>query len=155
MSNRPISPVTFIGNPNITLEELGNNLSAINASNIWISPILNRDLGAFEPSPEFLYDGLLAYADGTNWNPGSGKGYYRYNLATTAWVAVGSGGGSTTVFPILASPDGNYWAVKLDNNGQLYVEPTTVPTTYVLTAPDTSTWNLAVDNSGQLTATKV
>lgn len=32
-------------------------------------------------------DGDIRYADGTTWNPGSGKGMYRYN--GTAWVLLG------------------------------------------------------------------
>lgn len=28
--------------------------------------------------PEKLYDGLIVYADGTNWNPGGGEGVYVY-----------------------------------------------------------------------------
>ena len=34
--------------------------------------------------PPKAQEGMLAYADGTNWNPGSGKGVYVYN--GTAWV---------------------------------------------------------------------
>ncbi len=37
--------------------------------------------------PDKLYDGLVAYADGTNWNPGSGEGYYGYYAA--AWHFLG------------------------------------------------------------------
>lgn len=41
--------------------------------------------------PAKLADGLLAYADGANWNPGSGEGFYgRY---AGAWNALGGGGG--------------------------------------------------------------
>ena len=29
-------------------------------------------------APVKPYDGLIAIADGTNWNPGSGAGYYGY-----------------------------------------------------------------------------
>ena len=52
---------------------------------VWLSPSSNPNLGKIAPLAEFLRDGLLAYADGTNWNPGFGKGYYRYELATTSW----------------------------------------------------------------------
>lgn len=37
------------------------------------------------PSP--LKDGLIAYADGTTWNPGSGAGIYYYN--GSAWTLLG------------------------------------------------------------------
>lgn len=29
-------------------------------------------------APERLYDGLIVYADGTTWDPGSGEGIYAY-----------------------------------------------------------------------------
>lgn len=29
-------------------------------------------------APARLYNGLVAFADGTNWNPGSGAGLYEY-----------------------------------------------------------------------------
>ncbi len=37
--------------------------------------------------PDKLYDGLVVYADGTNWNPGSGEGIYAYHGA--AWNLLG------------------------------------------------------------------
>ncbi len=37
--------------------------------------------------PDKVYDGLIAYADGTNWNPGSGQGFYGYYAA--AWHFLG------------------------------------------------------------------
>lgn len=33
-------------------------------------------------------DGDPAHADGTNWNPGSGKGLYLYKASTATWVFV-------------------------------------------------------------------
>ena len=38
--------------------------------------------------PPKLKPGLILYADGTDWNPGSGEGLYRYNLAGS-WVFIG------------------------------------------------------------------
>jgi len=32
--------------------------------------------------------GLVVYADGSDWNPGSGEGQYRFNLAGS-WVFIG------------------------------------------------------------------
>ena len=37
--------------------------------------------------PDKLYNGLVAYADGTNWNPGSGRGVYAYENG--AWKLLG------------------------------------------------------------------
>ena len=34
--------------------------------------------------PSKLYNGLIAYADGTNWDPGSGRGVYAYESGS--WV---------------------------------------------------------------------
>lgn len=39
----------------------------------WTSPIMNDVLGQVVPPAEFLRDGHLAYADGTNWNPTSNQ----------------------------------------------------------------------------------
>lgn len=48
----------------------------------------NVQNGEFLPelhvAPAKPRNGKVAYADGTNWNPGSGKGIYFYN--GTAWV---------------------------------------------------------------------
>lgn len=38
-------------------------------------------------APSKLYDGLTVYADGTNWNPGSGQGVYTYYGAS--WNKLG------------------------------------------------------------------
>ena len=55
----------------------------------FMTPIGNKDYGKVAPNTEYLYDGLVAYANGTDWDPGSGKGLYRYNTTTSAWVLVG------------------------------------------------------------------
>lgn len=38
-------------------------------------------------APAKTFDGMVVYADGTNWNPGSGKGVYAYYGA--AWHYLG------------------------------------------------------------------
>lgn len=38
--------------------------------------------------PAKMKPGLVVYADGTQWNPGSGEGLYRRSLSNT-WVFVG------------------------------------------------------------------
>lgn len=61
--------------------------------------------------PEKLYNGLVAYADGTNWNPGSGRGVYAYQDG--AWVKLGGSAGvklclesaNTPALPALAFGD--------------------------------------------------
>ena len=44
-------------------------------------------LKQWNAEPDKLYDGLVAYADGSNWNPGSGEGFYGYYNA--AWHSLG------------------------------------------------------------------
>lgn len=39
--------------------------------------------------PQHLREGLMVYADGTTWNPGSGVGVYVYKGAATGWVKLG------------------------------------------------------------------
>ncbi len=50
----------------------------------WISPTFNSNVGLSAPTPAIA--GVLAYADGTNWNPGSGQGFYYYD--GTMWQPV-------------------------------------------------------------------
>jgi hypothetical protein len=38
-------------------------------------------------APAKLFDGLTAFADGTNWNPGAGQGVYTYYAG--AWNKLG------------------------------------------------------------------
>lgn len=39
--------------------------------------------------PPRIWAGMLVMADGTDWNPGSGEGLYRRNVANNAWVFIG------------------------------------------------------------------
>ena len=39
-------------------------------------------------APKRIVPGLVVYADGVKWNPGSGEGLYRRTIANT-WVFVG------------------------------------------------------------------
>ncbi len=43
-----------------------------------ISELSERMITKFYEEPEKLRDGMLVYADGTDWNPGSGEGAYLY-----------------------------------------------------------------------------
>lgn len=72
------------------ISEIVRTINQLIESNIWISPILNSRLGKGELPDEYKRDGLLAYADGTDWNPGNrGKGLYRYDSITSDWIKVG------------------------------------------------------------------
>jgi hypothetical protein len=56
----------------------------------WISPLANlSNLGEVEPPAAYLRDGMLAFADGINWNPGWGGGLYRYSVSEAHWLPVG------------------------------------------------------------------
>lgn len=39
--------------------------------------------------PAKKVNGHLAYADGVSWNPGSGRGVYRYDSGTGSWHFLG------------------------------------------------------------------
>lgn len=57
-----------------------------------VAAVLNDSLAGmreiqYKP-PARVKPGLVVIADGTEWNPGSGEGLYRYNLAG-AWVFIG------------------------------------------------------------------
>src|SRR5512139_277943 len=53
----------------------------------WISPTFNSNAGMVAPSPAIA--GVLAYADGTTWNPGDGQGFYYYD--GSKWQPLGGG----------------------------------------------------------------
>jgi len=46
-----------------------------------------HDLEVLYTEPSRLHEGMIRYADGTNWNPGSGAGPYCYN--GSSWVYLG------------------------------------------------------------------
>lgn len=77
-------PITKDG---ITYGEQANFINKLAVSIYWLSPILNPAFGQVEPPDYYKFDGALAFADGTNWNPnGTGKGWYYYNTTTLLWV---------------------------------------------------------------------
>lgn len=54
----------------------------------WSMPSIWRQCGKVEPPARYKVTGFLAWADGSNWNPGAGgQGYYRWD--GTTWVKVG------------------------------------------------------------------
>lgn len=48
---------------------------------------LINDYQVLHAAPAKLKHGMVRYADGTDWDPGSGEGLYRYN--GSAWVHLG------------------------------------------------------------------
>lgn len=74
--------------PNKNAETFEKRTATLNNAmdgNYFANPILNKNIGTYEPPTEYLRAGLQAYADGVNWDPGSGEGIYYYNAAG-AWV---------------------------------------------------------------------
>ncbi len=53
-----------------------------------VNSFLNGEHQVLYKEPPKRKPGLVVYADGTEWNPGSGEGLYRYNLAGN-WVFIG------------------------------------------------------------------
>lgn len=51
----------------------------------WLSPLVNPNAGKIEPPVRAKRTGLLALADGTNWNPG-GLGFGLYLWNGSSWV---------------------------------------------------------------------
>lgn len=46
-------------------------------------------LHVLNATPKKTKPGMLVYADGTNWDPGSGEGVYRRDKTNSGWVFVG------------------------------------------------------------------
>jgi hypothetical protein len=74
----------------LTEEQRTLLLNTILEAYIFINPLLNPHFGESEPAANLRRDGFPAYADGVNWNPGSGEGYYRYDTATASWLPMSS-----------------------------------------------------------------
>lgn len=51
-----------------------------------LSETLALELRVTNAIPVKPREGMIVYADGTNWNPGSGKGWYGFN--GSAWVLI-------------------------------------------------------------------
>ena len=79
---------TFIGV--VSHEQYTEFINTLALALRWISPLLNDVLGQVVPPAEFLREGHIAYADGTNWNPTSTQ---YTNIAGGTATTVG---GSTT-----------------------------------------------------------
>jgi hypothetical protein len=59
----------------------------------WVLPELNAQAGKQEPRP--IVDGMLAYADGVNWNPGFGRGIFK--RVSGAWVLLDAATTAATI----------------------------------------------------------
>jgi len=69
------------------LRQLIASLAAFirDVTNLWnAGKISLLHLDVLENEPADPFDGMIAYADGTSWDPGSGEGFYGYENG--AWV---------------------------------------------------------------------
>lgn len=61
----------------------------IKISEALYTPSGNVTFTVLYAEPSKVRAGMVVYADGTTWNPGSGQGLYRRNVANSAWVFLG------------------------------------------------------------------
>jgi hypothetical protein len=47
------------------------------------------ELLEYNAPPEKVFNGMRVIADGTNWNPGGGRGVYWYDEVTAQWILLG------------------------------------------------------------------
>lgn len=57
-------------------------------------------LNPLHAQPGRLFDGLVVLADGTDWNPGSGAGYYGYQSGAWSFMGGASGGGGADILEV-------------------------------------------------------
>lgn len=84
-----MSDLTFISTEGIkdpavqlALDQLQNNIQQV-----LLGAVDTFSMTVLYAQPARLWDGLFALADGTTWNPGSGKGLYRFD--GTNWNFLG------------------------------------------------------------------
>jgi hypothetical protein len=79
-------------NPRIPPQDLKDLLTYLDDEFMRVAQALNSNIsGEYQilyNAPARVFPGLVVYADGTSWNPGSGEGLYRRSLSNT-WVKVG------------------------------------------------------------------
>ena len=78
-ANAPTNPVEFAVWILDELRHISDTVSELETDTV--------TLKEWNAEPAKLYNGLVAYADGTNWDPGSGRGVYAYENG--AWKLLG------------------------------------------------------------------
>ena len=79
-------PAAYSPDPLLELRDVEDELTKV-AQTLREPPVLHLALEKLHAAPAKPYDGLIAYADGTDWNPGAGEGVYCYYAA--AWNLLG------------------------------------------------------------------
>lgn len=78
--------------PRIPPEKQEDLLTYLDDEFLKVAAVLNDSISGLHEikykTPARVKPGLVVYADGVKWNPGSGEGLYRYNLAGN-WVFIG------------------------------------------------------------------
>ncbi len=83
--------MSYIPSPNLP-PEVAEEFRRV--SQLWSAPIRFMVIAPTYAEPTKKPDGLVAYADGTTWNPGSGAGTYQWRGgAWQPWEGAGGGGG--------------------------------------------------------------
>lgn len=111
-----------------------------------ITPIADGAIEKRHVVPEKPRFGLF-YADGSDWDPGSGEGLYRYDEDTDSFVAIEGGGG------------GGAWTLEtadftLVAGDQKNIEATTAATTVTATLPGTLVVGDEIKVHNQVTSTE-
>jgi hypothetical protein len=88
MTNKyvPVPPISGTDPANYTFGELQDLAQALSSADEF------SELQVLHVAPDKPRDGMIVFADGTNWNPGGGSGAYAYHDG--AWVDLEGGGGS-------------------------------------------------------------
>jgi hypothetical protein len=81
----PVPPATTTPEGQAVVDWAMQQFEHISRSFLDATALELRPIYAPPPNPRA---GMIVYADGTSWNPGSGQGVYRYSLAGT-WVFLG------------------------------------------------------------------
>ena len=82
MSTRYV-PSTVPTNPDDIPHYLQEELERMS---IAVNNLADGHIDKTHVAPDKPRDGDIRFADGTNWNPGSARGFYYYDLTTTAWI---------------------------------------------------------------------
>lgn len=64
-------------------------LQELQKASIVINNLAGGASGALAVAPKKPFNGMIRMADGVNWNPGSGRGYYGFDETSGTWLPLG------------------------------------------------------------------
>lgn len=85
--NQIYAPGVVPGNPDQLPEFLRRELTSLERS--MHQPDTYLELEVLGTAPMRFRPGMIVFADGVDWNPGSGEGLYRRDAANTNWIFLG------------------------------------------------------------------